>query len=142
MNVPVILKGKAAIPCLLTIRRKVDKATKRADEVHALALRDASSIANDNRPLTECRHVIGMVPNHTAHPAHLILRGAYSDCYPASIAETTQTMQRPEPWAVTPTDARVLAIFGEPLRMADETEEQEEAYWRDSSPLSMEAEPC
>lgn len=138
MNIPVILSGKAAIPSLIAIRRKVDKATKRALEVYELAQKDLRRIANDNRPVTDCRHVLGMCPHGPMFPSYFILRGDQSACFPDSIGPNTRTLARPRPVAVSARSAQLVALHGsDAVQDPDEGPDDEWPFF-ETSPLSME----
>jgi len=128
---------KNRIAQLIAIRRKVDKATKRATEVYELAQKELWRIANDNRPVTECRHVLGMSPSSFLHPSYFILRGDFSVCYPDSVGPNTQTPERPQTVALSAKDAHILATFG-PMDAMFVDEDDRPDF--ETSPLSMDTE--
>lgn len=136
MNIPVILSGKAAIPSLLAIRRKVDKATKRALEIYWLSDEALRRTDRDGLPVTDCRHVLGMRPSGCLRPSYHILRGDFSVCYPDSVGPNTQTPERPQTVAVSARGAQLVALYG--TEIVGEPDDEDGRPFFETSPLSME----
>lgn len=74
---------------LVAIRRKVDKATKRADALQ-------SEFASGHGPLDPAcdKHVLGANP---LKPDYFVVKGQYSEIFPASVGESVADLVLPRP---------------------------------------------
>lgn len=88
--------GHLTIEDVARIRRKVDKATKRADENIDLTI----SSREQRKKL-----LLGENPCSFGN----VYKGDYSPCYPDSIGKTTATRQLPSPGPITTWDAQNAA---------------------------------
>jgi hypothetical protein len=88
---------------LQAIRRKVDKATKRADEVQ----REVQGVLDFGDMRDAIKMLVGTA-QHEWGEQH-IYRGDYSLCYPASVGPTTNYMVFPQIVCLNADEARHVA---------------------------------
>lgn len=112
-NTQPIVTRKLTLADLITIRRKVDKATKRADEViaqtEALSIREwqHKTLGYVDIPASALAKTLD--PNMGCDLRMTIYRGDYSPCYPASIGPSVAYLDLPKAVAVNAWDARNVA---------------------------------
>jgi hypothetical protein len=97
-----------SIDTLARIRRKVDKATKRADAQQEEFYASRTPIWHEDGTVAD-KHVLG--PNPLDDFA-FVIRGDYSEIFPASVGATVADLVLPKPVATDPANAADAASTG------------------------------